>query len=70
MRSGGNRLGKRGGLQKKLLFFIFLVLEGKKEGMNKGNTYTPIRIWRNHHMGDETALKEEERVRLCHPSWK
>lgn len=70
MRSGGNRLGKRGGLQKKLLFFIFLVLEGKKEGMNEGNTYTPIFIWRNHHMGDETALKEEERVRLCHPSWK
>ena len=68
--SGGNRLGKGGGLQKKLLFFIFLVLEGKKEGINKGNTYTAICIWRNHYMGDETALKEEERVRLCHPSWK
>lgn len=68
MSIGGNRLGKGGGLQKKkLLFFIFLVLEGKKEGINKGNTYTAIRIWRNHHMGDETALKEEERVRLCRP---
>lgn len=66
----GTGWGREVGCSKSFLFFIFLVSEGKKEGMNKGNTYTPIRIWRNHPMGDETALKEEERVNLCRPSWK
>ena len=62
---------ERRAAERQLLFFIFLVSEGKKEGIIKETHTQPLAsgettTW----VMDETALKEEERVRLCHPSWK